>query len=137
MPVVIQSTGPRGLHELRERNRMRVIEALRSDERLTQAGISRMTGLSRTTVSAIVTELKQQGLIRPAEVIQSGARGGRPGIGLQLRPHVESASELVGSPGESIDERRKLLAENAGLRSILASIQQLLAGRVGADSLTS
>lgn len=105
MPVVIRSTAPHGLQELRQRNRLRVIEALRSYERLTQAGISRMTGLSRTTVSAVVTELEQQGLIRRAEVIQSGARGGRPGIALQLRLHLESASEGVGSSNESIDER--------------------------------
>src|SRR5260370_16182663 len=47
---------------LRERNRERVIAVLRTLGRTSQADIARSTGLSRTTVSPLVPELKDAGL---------------------------------------------------------------------------
>jgi predicted NBD/HSP70 family sugar kinase len=73
---------------LRERNRQRVLGALREQGRTSQAEIARATGLSRTTVSKVVAELKETGLV---DVMQVGAseppsiHGGRPSVQLALR----------------------------------------------------
>jgi len=132
--VEIPSTAPRGLQELRERNRLRVIQALRGASPLTQAGISRITGLSRTTVSAVVTELKKQGLIRPAKPAPAAATGGRPGIRLELLRRRDSEIERVGGASGLLHENAKLLAENARLAAVLESIEGLLVGRTGGSS---
>jgi DNA-binding IclR family transcriptional regulator len=73
------------LRELRRRNRLRVIRALRSRLNLSQADISRLTGLSRTTVSTIVRDLIEQGVVEECNRLRSGRQGGRPGIGLRLK----------------------------------------------------
>ena len=69
---------------LRGRNRERVIEVLRALGRTSQADIARTTGLSRTTVSTLVAELKDAGLVFEADGRAPGVRGGRPGVQLLL-----------------------------------------------------
>jgi predicted NBD/HSP70 family sugar kinase len=64
---------------LRELNRRRVVDTLRELGVASRAEVARRTGLSRTTVSGLVSEMRQEGLIvdRPeAEGDQHGA--GRP-----------------------------------------------------------
>ena len=82
---------------LRERNRERVIGALREQGRTSQADIARVTGLSRTTVSKLVAELKGTGLVGELEVgppdPRSGHHGGRPAVQLTLR---DSSKAVVG-----------------------------------------
>jgi len=80
-----------GLRELRSRNQRRVTNALRSRLDLSQADISRLTGLSRTTVSTIVRDLIEQGVVEECNRLRSRRQGGRPGIGLRLK-----ASDSVG-----------------------------------------
>jgi DNA-binding Lrp family transcriptional regulator len=75
-----------GLRELRNRNRLRIIKALRTRLDLSQADISRMTGLSRTTVSTIVRDLIEEGVVEECNRLRSRRQGGRPGIGLRLKP---------------------------------------------------
>jgi predicted NBD/HSP70 family sugar kinase len=73
---------------LRERNRQRVLGALREQGRTSQAEIARATGLSRTTVSKVVAELKETGLVDVLEGKASdphGIHGGRPSVQLALR----------------------------------------------------
>jgi len=138
--VHIPSTSACGLQELRERNCMRVIEALRFHSTLTQAGISRETGLSRTTVSTLVTELKRRAIIEATTSIPSGVRGGRPGTHLRLRLGVSSADlRLVDGPSDDhinqmIQENTALMSENARLNSLVASIKDLMAARDGTRS---
>ena len=55
----IPSTDASGLGELRQRNRLRVLAALRRGRPLSQADISRATALSRTTVSSVIRDLKR------------------------------------------------------------------------------
>jgi len=74
-----------GLRELRDRNRRRVILALKSRHGSSQADISRLTSLSRTTVSTIVRDLIQEGVVEECNRLQSRQQGGRPGVGLRLR----------------------------------------------------
>ena len=70
---------------LRDRNRERVVGVLRERGRISQADIARVTGLSRTTVHTLVSELKVSGLVREIEVGVSDVRGGRPAMQLTLR----------------------------------------------------
>lgn len=90
------SKGDGTLAWLRERNRERVIGALRMLGRTSQADIARATGLSRTTVSTLVAELKDSGLVFEVGAVEARApdrRGGRPGVLLVLQ---DSARAVVG-----------------------------------------
>jgi predicted NBD/HSP70 family sugar kinase len=78
---------------LRERNRERVVGVLRTLGRTSQADIARSTGLSRTTVSTLVAELKGSGLVFEVDGKTSGQRGGRPGVQLVLQ---DSTRAVVG-----------------------------------------
>ena len=81
---------------LRERNRERVIGALREQGHTSQADIARVTGLSRTTVSKLVAELKVSGLVGELEVSAAdprGLHGGRPAVQLTLR---DTSKAVVG-----------------------------------------
>jgi len=70
---------------LRRRNRQRVMEILRMHGQISQADIARATGLSRTTVSTLVSELKEAGLVADIDTKSAHAHGGRPGVQLVLR----------------------------------------------------
>src|SRR4029077_10596027 len=78
---------------LRDQNRDRVLGALRERGRISQADIARMTGLSRTTVHTLVSELKDSGIVHEVEAGVSDTRGGRPGALLVLR---DSSLAVVG-----------------------------------------
>lgn len=83
-----RSTNKKGdgtLAWLRERNRERVFAVLRTIGRTSQADIARTTGLSRTTVSTLVSELKASGLVFEVDVRAPHLRGGRPGVQLVLQ----------------------------------------------------
>lgn len=70
---------------LRDRNRRRVMELLRMHGQISQAELARGTGLSRTTVSTLVAELKEAGLVSDVDTRSAHAHGGRPGVRLVLR----------------------------------------------------
>lgn len=82
------------LESLRELNRLRVIDALRRSVSASRSDLARLTGLSRTTVAAAVTDLQGQGLVveRPEEPPAEGSRG-RPPVMLRLNP---SAGGVLG-----------------------------------------
>jgi predicted NBD/HSP70 family sugar kinase len=67
---------------LRRLNRLRVIHALRDEGLISRAEIARRTGLSRSTVSSLVSELQADGLVveRPEPAAARGDQGGRPPI---------------------------------------------------------
>jgi DNA-binding Lrp family transcriptional regulator len=70
------------LETLRRLNRLRVIDALRDEGLISRADIARRTGLSRSTVSSLVSELQADGLVieRPEPAAAHGDQGGRPPI---------------------------------------------------------
>jgi glucokinase-like ROK family protein len=70
------------LETLRRLNRLRVIDALREEGLISRAEIARRTGLSRSTVSSLVSELQADGLVieRPEPAAAHGDQGGRPPI---------------------------------------------------------
>jgi predicted NBD/HSP70 family sugar kinase/biotin operon repressor len=82
---------------MRARNRRQLLDLLRENGALSQAEIARKTGLSRTTVSTLVAELRGLGLL--VEAVQEGGRpdvgaqGGRPPVMLALD---DSAGTAVG-----------------------------------------
>jgi predicted NBD/HSP70 family sugar kinase len=76
---------------LRDRNRERVLGVLRQRGRISQADIARVTGLSRTTVHTLVSELKDWGTVEEVDAAAHDARGGRPGVQLMLRDSTLAA----------------------------------------------
>jgi predicted NBD/HSP70 family sugar kinase len=80
------------LEALRELNRLRVIDALRQRGTASRSDIARHTGLSRTTVTTLVSDLQTRGLVveQPfGEGPGSEAQGrGRPPTLLRLDPSV-------------------------------------------------
>ena len=83
------------LESLRERNRLRVIDALRERGAISRADIARQTGLSRSTVSSLVADLQAAGLVVEREMAAAprGPEGGRPPVLIALD---QSAGALVG-----------------------------------------
>src|SRR5262245_29412797 len=83
------------LESLRRLNRLRVIHALRDQGLISRAEIARRTGLSRSTVSSLVSDLQADGLVvERAELgAAHGTQGGRPPI---LLSFDSSAGAAVG-----------------------------------------
>jgi predicted NBD/HSP70 family sugar kinase/biotin operon repressor len=82
-----------GLHSLRDANRRLVIQALRRHGVISRAQIARITGLSRSTVSSLVTDLQAAGLIveREGDAQQHGSQVGRPPVLIALSPSAGAA----------------------------------------------
>ena len=83
------------LESLRERNRLRVVDALRQRGAISRSDIARQTGLSRSTVSSLVADLQAEGLVVEREVATTprGPEGGRPPVLIALD---QSAGALLG-----------------------------------------
>jgi predicted NBD/HSP70 family sugar kinase len=80
---------------MRARNRRQLLQLLRENGALSQAEIARKTGLSRTTISTLVAELRGLGVLveTDSERPGAGAQGGRPPVMLALD---DSAGAAVG-----------------------------------------
>jgi predicted NBD/HSP70 family sugar kinase len=78
--------GSGSLESLRERNRRRVLSALRVAGITSRAELARRTGLSRTTVSSLIGDLVRDGLVaeRVDHSSVPGAQGGRPPVLVSL-----------------------------------------------------
>ena len=82
------------LEGLRERNKLRVIEALRQHGTASRSDLARLTGLSRTTITSLVGDLQRRGLV--VEQPTAGSRDeplgrGRPPTLLRLDPAAGTA----------------------------------------------
>ena len=84
-----------GLQSLRDANRRLVIEALSQRGVASRAEIARITGLSRSTVSSLVTDLQRAGLVaeRSADTPAEVGQVGRPPVLIALD---RSAGAVVG-----------------------------------------
>src|SRR5207302_7235415 len=82
---------------VRDRSRTTVIAKLREHGVISQAQIARETGLSRTTVSGVVSELRDRGLLVDVDPRddhpRSGSRGGRPPVFISL---THEAGAVIG-----------------------------------------
>ena len=79
---------------MRELNRLRVVDALRTRGTASRSELARLTGLSRTTITTLVADLQARGLIveRPVENAPSTSHArGRPPVLLGLDPSVGAA----------------------------------------------
>jgi predicted NBD/HSP70 family sugar kinase len=82
------------LRSLRELNRMRVVDALRHSGTASRADLSRHTGLSRATVSSLVSDLIERGVVMersPGADSAGTAQAGRPPVLLALDPSAGAA----------------------------------------------
>jgi predicted NBD/HSP70 family sugar kinase len=91
-------SGSGSLEALREANRLRVIDALRHEGSASRTDLVRITGLSRTTITTLVGDLQDRGLV--VELQEDAAdRPERPGRGrppvlLRLAPSAGAALGL-------------------------------------------
>ncbi|MCA1185070.1 MULTISPECIES: ROK family transcriptional regulator [unclassified Saccharopolyspora] len=76
---------PTALHRLRQGNAERVLGCLRRHGELSRAAVAERSGLSRTTLSAILGDLIRRGVVVETELPPSHRRG-RPTRGLTLNP---------------------------------------------------
>jgi len=74
------------LESLRARNRQAVVAAIQRRPGSSRAEIARRTGLSATTVSTLVAQLTQDGVVVEREPARAPGGGGRPSTGLGLSP---------------------------------------------------
>ena len=89
------------------------MDALRDDGTASRADIARRTGLSRSTVSTLIAELQDRGLVVERE-LPPGGRQGRPAVQLALDP---SAGAAVGI---DFDHDKILVAVSDLARTVLA-----------------
>jgi predicted NBD/HSP70 family sugar kinase len=85
---MVARRGGGSLTDLRRANRHEALATLRLNGPMTQAEISRATGLSHASVSNIVRELTSHGLARTAEAVRNGRR--------VLEVTLEPSTGLVG-----------------------------------------
>jgi predicted NBD/HSP70 family sugar kinase len=82
------------LEALRERNRMRVVDALRRSGTASRSELAQLTGLSRTTIATLVSDLLARGLVIEPPALNGAARAGsrgRPPALLRLDPSAGAA----------------------------------------------
>src|SRR5215204_3324669 len=109
------STATGSLSSLREFNRLRIVDFLRTNGTASRAELARRTGLSRSTVSTLVSDLQRRGLVveRDGEFAGEG-QPGRPAALLELDP---SAAAAV---GVDFDHDKVRVAVSDLSRSVLA-----------------
>jgi predicted NBD/HSP70 family sugar kinase len=112
----VERGGSQGsLESLRELNRLRVVDALRSAGQLSRSEIARRTGLSRSTVSTLVADLVDRGFItEQTDAVDGTAAQGRPPTMLSLD---RSAGAAVGI---DLDHDRVRVAVSDLSRTVLA-----------------
>jgi predicted NBD/HSP70 family sugar kinase len=90
VPAVATGTG--SLSSLRELNRLKIVDFLRTNGTASRADVARRTGLSRSTVSTLVSDLQRRGLVVDREVkTASEGRPGRPATLIALDPSAGAA----------------------------------------------
>jgi predicted NBD/HSP70 family sugar kinase/biotin operon repressor len=89
----MESSGAGSLGSLRERNRRELLSALRQRGSASRAELARVTGLSRSTVSTLVSDLQASGLVIEREQAGRPSQQGRPPTLLTLD---QSAGLILG-----------------------------------------
>jgi glucokinase-like ROK family protein len=124
-------------HEfVRRHNTTSILDCLRLNSSLSRAGLSARTGLNRSTVSSIVAELIDKGLVR--ETMLQKDKIGRPGMALELDPNggtavgVEIGVDYVAAVLTDFLARpfwraRAAFAASDGLEAIMATAEGLVA----------
>jgi predicted NBD/HSP70 family sugar kinase len=79
------------LEDLRELNRLRVVDELRRRGNASRGEIADATGLSRTTVTTLVADLQERGLVIETGAANDRPARGRPPVQLRLDPSAGAA----------------------------------------------
>jgi len=115
-------------HDGRKSNLALVTQSLYDEPQLTRADLARLTGLTKVTISDIVSELIDEGLIEETG-ITTGLRPGKPAATLDIREDTFDIMALDLSGPETL---------RAGLYSVRgakrAEISTSLEGRTGEDA---
>ncbi|MEA2123411.1 MAG: hypothetical protein QOI80_193 [Solirubrobacteraceae bacterium] len=110
------SVGSGTLESLRELNRLRVVDALRTAGRLSRSDIARRTGLSRSTVSTLVAGLVARGFI-----VETSADGESTPAGQGRPPTMLALDRSAGAAvGVDFDHDRVRVAVSDLSRAVLA-----------------
>ncbi|MCT8997982.1 ROK family transcriptional regulator [Chelativorans intermedius] len=132
--------------EMRKRNRALVIAAVRRAGQPSRTEIARQTGLSHSTISAIASDLIEEGIMREVGQGEAApARRGRPQVALGLDPEAASvaclhlsfnslSAVLVDYRGRVIDSRLHRLetlrlSREALLAAAVSAVREISAGR--------
>ena len=109
------TTGSGSLSSLREFNRLRIVDFLRTNGTASRAELARRTGLSRSTVSTLVADLQRRALVveRAGQFAGEG-QPGRPAALLELDPKAAAAV------GVDFDHDKIRVAVSDLSRSVLA-----------------
>jgi predicted NBD/HSP70 family sugar kinase len=109
------TTGSGSLSSLREFNRLRIVDFLRTNGTASRAELARRTGLSRSTISTLVADLQRRGLVveRAGQFAGEG-QPGRPAALLELDPTAAAAV------GIDFDHDKVRVAVSDLSRSVLA-----------------
>ena len=78
------SLGGGSLEALRRANRLRVVDALRREGSASRSDLMRITGLSRTTITTLLGDLQERGMVVESEVRRPRGGRGRPAMLLRL-----------------------------------------------------
>jgi glucokinase-like ROK family protein len=80
------ASGGGSLESLRRANQLAVVDALRRERSASRADLMRITGLSRTTITSLLTALLERGMVVESEVEAQRQGRGRPPALLRLAP---------------------------------------------------
>src|SRR5262245_28396118 len=84
------AAGGGSLESLRRANQLAVVDALRREGSASRADLMRITGLSRTTITSLLTALLERGMVVESEVEAQRQGRGRPPALLRLAPTAGS-----------------------------------------------
>ncbi len=118
-----------------------IANTLRTQGPLSKAQLSRITNLTKSTVSSIVNELIAQGIVREAGIGSAGSTGGRRPVMLELNEHAFYVVGLdIGTTaihaivtnltGVVLNEKRILSLPRDGLHSLIHRTVQLIQATV-------
>lgn len=110
---------------LREVGRLRVLQALHDAESTSRSELAQVTGLSRATVSSLVTDLLAAGLVEENEPDAQARPTGRPAQPLALRASAAYAVGTdIGSGGglpRPLDSRSESPSERSPVVDLIAT----------------
>lgn len=138
---MLRNSGPADRTGLRRANLALLVRTLREHGQISRAQLAVHSGLSKATVSSLVGDLAQRGLVRPAGTAAGGQ--GRPGELVELRPaaacgigldlHVEHLGATVVDLTGEVVLRRRIACDvpASGPERVLDLLSDVLTGVLG------
>ncbi|MCK2025827.1 MULTISPECIES: ROK family transcriptional regulator [Microbacterium] len=138
-------SAPTHARAIRERNRALVLRTLMEHAAASRADLSRLTGLARPTISEVVRDLLDDGVIRESGMSQD-ARPGKPAVMLEFDQRAVQVIALdlstpgritgaLATPDGRIDHRADVALDDADPATAIAALAVDLAGRASSAPL--